>query len=100
MKNISDALNIKFYSDAGDSLTIREYFKELLETLWVEGEGFSGKRPFGNSGWEYDLYTPLVKNGFIEGSFDRDGYLDSFNKEDAEKFVLSLIKECFKTDNK
>ena len=41
-------------NDAGAS-SIRGYLKTLLTTLMAEGEGFSGKRPFGNSGWEYEL---------------------------------------------
>jgi hypothetical protein len=45
------ALELRFDSDAGDNITIRDYLRILLETLWEEGEGFSGKRPFGNSGW-------------------------------------------------
>ena len=46
--------------------TVREYLKMLLERLWEEGEGFSGKRPFGNSGWEYDLYAALEEKGVTE----------------------------------
>lgn len=44
--------------------TIRDYLKGLLTNLWTEGEGFSGKRPFGNSGWRHDLYRPLIAAGF------------------------------------
>lgn len=44
--------------------TIRDYLKGLLDSLWTQGEGFSGKRPFGNSGWRHDLYRPLIAAGF------------------------------------
>ena len=37
------ALEIRFDSDAGDDITIRDYLHKLLKTLWNEGEGFSGK---------------------------------------------------------
>jgi|SRR5688572_24111405 len=47
------------------------YLRELLLTLWQEGEGFSGKRPFGNSSWEWDLWRALVKGGAIKGKFDK-----------------------------
>ena len=50
----------------GDTLTIKEYLHKLLSTLWDEGESFNGKRPFGNSGWEYDIYTALVKCGAVD----------------------------------
>jgi hypothetical protein len=38
-----------------DAENVREYLKALLTELWREGESFSGKRPFGNSGWEREL---------------------------------------------
>lgn len=60
-------------NDAGDDdLTIKGYLKELLLTLWREGEGFNGKRPFGNSGWQLDFHTPLIQAGIIEGEYDED----------------------------
>jgi hypothetical protein len=49
--------------------TVRDYLKGLLQNLWIEGEGFSGKRPFGNSGWEYDLYQPLIAVGFPKDNY-------------------------------
>lgn len=62
-------------NDAG-ATTVRGYLIRLLAELWNEGEGFSGKRPFGNSGWEYDLYLPLIKAGVVDGSLDDNGYVD------------------------
>lgn len=46
-----------------DAKTVKEYLKKLLETLWEEGEGFSGKRPFGNSGWEVELEHAVEAEG-------------------------------------
>lgn len=46
-----------------DSATIREYFCDLAYQLWRDGEGFSGKRPFGNSGWQYAIETALEAIG-------------------------------------
>ncbi|MDF2695260.1 MAG: hypothetical protein K0S65_3643 [Labilithrix sp.] len=45
------------FNDGGDTdaTTVGEYLAELLITLLTEEEGFSGKRPFGNSGWIADL---------------------------------------------
>lgn len=94
-KSTLSALDIRFDSDAGDNLTIRDYLRELLETLWAEGAGFSGKRPFGNSGWEHDLYKPLVQHGFIEGQLDEEGYLLEFDRPTAEVFVFDLIRAAF-----
>jgi hypothetical protein len=93
---VSDALDIRFDSDAGDDLTIRGYLRELLTTLWSEGEGFSGKRPFGNSGWSGDLFKPLVQHGFINGVIDSDGYLEDYDSEAGVQFVFALINEALK----
>ena len=60
-------------SDSG-ATTVGGYLQKLLVTLWIEQEGFSGKRPFGNSGWDYDLMKALADGGFIKGEIDEDGY--------------------------
>lgn len=92
-------LELKFEStDLGKEISIKDFFKELLTTLFKEGECFSGKRPFGNSGWDWDLKICLVKNGVIDGHNeidpdypeDEDWYFDS---EEADKKIFELIKE-------
>lgn len=95
-KKFQDALNSRFDSDAGKNITIRDYLMKLLTKVWIEGEEFNGKRPFGYSSWEYDLYQPLIKYGFIEGKLDEDGYVESVNIKQANKFVLDMIKFVFK----
>jgi hypothetical protein len=77
-------------NDSGAS-TVRGYLTELLKTLWVEGEGFSSKRPFGNSSWEYDLYVPLIKAGIVPGSLDEDGYVEDVDRSAADRVVLAAI---------
>lgn len=85
------ALALKLRADEFEDLTIKQYLFNLLTTLWREGESFSGKRPFGNSGWEYDLYHPLVEAGLIKGRIDSDGYLDECDTKQGWKFVNKLI---------
>jgi hypothetical protein len=86
-------LNIEFYcEDLGKTVTIRNYLKELLLTLWEEGESFSGKRPFGNSGWEYDLYKPLIENNIIDGKIDEDGFICDYNANKADEVIINCIK--------
>jgi hypothetical protein len=77
--------------DLNEEITLRQYFYDLMSTLWCEGEGFNGKRPFGNSGWDYDIYVPLIKAGLITGSLDEDGYIKEMNDEEANDFVLKNI---------
>ena len=77
-------------NDAG-ARTIGGYLKKLLAALWTDGEAFSGKRPFGNSGWDYDLYAALVRGGAVEGALDEDGFVDDFDKESADKLIFAAI---------
>lgn len=90
-----EILNLKFYCGDHDRiLTIREYFVELLRSLWNEGEGFSAKRPFGNSGWERNLYKPLIANKLIKGKLDsEDGYILEVDEEAGWKLINKCIME-------
>jgi hypothetical protein len=52
-------------NDSGAS-TVRGYLVALLRALWQQQDGFSGKRPFGNSGWDCDFIVPFARAGFID----------------------------------
>jgi len=92
--NIKAVLNLKTLEGQDDELTIREYLVALLTQLWADGEGFSGKRPFGDSGWEYELYTPLVKHGFIKGTMmDDEDCIKEFDRESARELIFKCIDE-------
>ena len=89
-------LNLKIMSDYfRKGLTIRGYLQELLLLVWEEGESFNGKRPFGNSGWEYDLYAPLIRAKVVKGELDEDGYIETIDEEAARKLITKLIKSIF-----
>jgi hypothetical protein len=84
-------------NDAG-AATIRDYLHELLLGVLVEREGFSGKRPFGNSGWEYDLYQPLIKAGLIDGELDEEyGYINSVDRKAGDEMILDAVDALFGT---
>ena len=92
--NNKGLLELVFYCDDLDrTLSIREYLKELLRKLWKEGEGFSGKRPFGNSGWEWDVAKPLIRFGVINGALDEDDYIEDIDTKAFNKLILELIDE-------
>lgn len=74
-----------------DAKNIKGYLKELLLTLWIKEEGFSGKRPFGNSGWQYDIYIPLIKMKAVSGKLDEYDCLEEIDQEAADKLILQLI---------
>ncbi len=77
-------------NDAG-AATIRDYLIALVACVWEDGEGFSGKRPFGNSGWNHDLYEALARAGAIESTVDEYGYYD-YDVEQARRLIDEAIK--------
>lgn len=85
-----EALELEMESDIGKS-TIRQYLHALLAAVWEKDEGFSGKRPFGNSGWKWHVYEPLVKHGLIPGVKEDDRYRPS-NRDEADAYVSKLIR--------
>jgi hypothetical protein len=71
--------------------TVRGYLVALLRELWQHGEGFSGKRPFGNSGWDWDLMPPLIKAGYITGTLDEDGYIEECDERTGRRLIAVAI---------
>jgi hypothetical protein len=67
---VTDILSIPMKENDAGASTIGEYLLRLLVKVWDEDEGFSGKRPFGNSGWTHDLYAALAEAGIIEAEKD------------------------------
>lgn len=88
-----EALDVKI-DDEDFKGTIREFFKELAIMVWTEGEGFNGKRPFGNSGWSYMVYKPLIKEGMLKGELDEYGYLQDYDPN-ADKLIEKLLRDNF-----
>lgn len=80
-------------NDAG-AATVGGYLQALLSKLWQEEEGFSGKRPFGNSGWADELYRPLIAAGKVEGGkLDEDGR--ALERGEADDVVFEAIEALF-----
>lgn len=75
MSTIQDVLNCPLEENDSGADTVKGYLQALLYALWAEGEGFSGKRPFGNSGWEYDLTEPLIEKGFAENTAEANSLI-------------------------
>lgn len=85
--------------DDFDDIKVIEWLHKLLDTIWVEEEGFSGKRPFGNSGWSLDLIYALIDCGYIPGKIERDedgDFIDSeYDSREADRLVRELIRYAF-----
>lgn len=72
--------------------TVRDYLKALLLKVWEEAENFSGKRPFGNSGWEYEVYESLGAAGIINTSIDDWDDVVIEDPRSADQLILDAIK--------
>lgn len=94
MKNI---LEIPMQENDAEAATIGDYFRALLKQIWTEGEGFSGKRPFGNSGWDSEIYAALVKDGAVKGKLDSEGYLEKCDEAKANSLIMEAIRGFGKT---
>ncbi len=81
--------------DGNDSgaTTVRGYLVALLGEVWKYTEGFSGKRPFGNSGWEYDLYAALGRGGAVPITFDEYGDVEDVDTRKCDQLIASAIRE-------
>ena len=91
--NVQEIMKLPMGENDAKANTIGEYLIQLLATLWDEQDGFSGKRPFGNSGWEYDLYVPLVKANIISGDIDEEyGDILSLDEKAGHKIIADLIQ--------
>lgn len=91
-ESIDDVLNFQYDKWDLPRCTIRHYLVELASTCWMQNEGFSGKRPFGNSGWQYDVYRALAAGGFVEPEVDEDGEVYCADENEAEKVIM----QCFR----
>ena len=94
--DLSLVLSYPMTDNDANAKNVGEYLHSLLFTLWEEGEGFSGKRPFGNSGWEYEIYMTLIQGGFISGVLDEDGYIKRVDEKAARQIISECIEYVFK----
>jgi hypothetical protein len=81
----------RFVGDLNKEVTLLEYLRALLHKLIKEQDSFSGKHPFGNSGWHHDLYAFLVQSKAIRGHLDCEGNLDVYDDKAADKLLPVLV---------
>ncbi len=75
-----------------DAPTVGIFLTSMLSHLWRERHLFDGKRPYGASQWEYDVYAALGKAGFVECSFDEDGFIEEVDSALADELVAGAIE--------
>ena len=87
-----ELLDLPLPENDSEASTVRGYLVALLDAIWRQEEGFSGKRPFGNSSWQYDLYGPMIQAGIITGRLDEYGYAEECDNEHAGALILAAIQ--------
>lgn len=93
----SEVLATPMTSASGEASTIRGCLTDLLATLWRQGSGFSGKRPFGDSSWEWDFHVALAAAGHITGRTDEEfGGFEEVDEQAGDRLIAEAI-ESFRT---
>lgn len=86
-------LDLPLEHNDAEAATVRDYLVALLSVIWDDGHDLS---PFGNSGWEWDLYRALVKAGYANNPFDEDGHYvkpkNDFDERAAKDLIASAIE--------
>lgn len=95
MTSVKNVLSCPMKENDASASTVGDYLSCLLKTLWEEGEGFSGKRPFGNSGWEYEIYTALAAKGLCGGKLDDFGDIEKLDFGEANRLIFKAIDAVF-----
>jgi len=78
---------------------LRDYLTRLVTALWEEGEGFSGKRPLGGSGWQWGVYAALVRANLVTGTLGEDGDdidLEVDQVRRADRIVCAALAWCLR----
>lgn len=86
-----EVLDLPMTTADGNTTTVRDYLITLLATLWRERAEFDGKRPFGFSDWEYDLYRPLAVAGLIAFETDDDA-LQTVDETAGHRMIAAAIQ--------
>lgn len=89
--DIEKTFATEFESADIGATTVKGYLKTLLEAVLIEEESFSGKRPFGNSGWKHDIGRGLVMAGAIKGAIDPEYGDCDFDMGEADEALKLLV---------
>ncbi|TMQ86137.1 hypothetical protein ETD83_40405 [Actinomadura soli] len=79
-------------SNSAHAVTIGEYLKRLLVTVWREGEFFSPVKPFGSCGWQTEVHTAMARAGHILGLFDLWDLLERADTVHANHLIAEAIE--------
>lgn len=86
-------LAVKMQPNDADAETIRDYLVSLVARVWNYQDEFNGKKPFGSSAWDWDLYEALVRADFIFGLIEDGDYISEFDREAGDACIEKAIRE-------
>ena len=65
-KITKETLDLPMLENDAGAKTFRDYFKALVREVCQRQESFSGKRPFGNSDWIFELYESMIHQNIVK----------------------------------
>ena len=92
-------LSCPMQDNNAEANTINQYLIALADSVWEQDESFSGKRPFGNSGWKYEIYEALARNGFIKCTLYDEGDIDDIDTAEGDKLISLAIETLYENCN-
>lgn len=87
-----DVLNTPMDPDENytKATTVGEFLADVATVMW---NNRYAERLFGNSDWAQAVEAALIKAGYVEGTFDEDGYIESSDGETTDTLVLKALHE-------
>ncbi len=85
-------LAVELGRNSADAATVGDYLIALLAQLWQQGRGFSSSEPFGDSGWQDELYLGLARAGLVEGEISDGHELDNLDESGAYLLIATAIE--------
>lgn len=89
-----EVLDLALPPNDSEASTVRGYLITLLSVIWTDGGDL---KPFGNSGWQNDIYIPMVRAGWISGEFIDDYYVKKIDHVAGDALIGTAIRRLGKT---
>lgn len=77
-------LAVPLPTNDADAETVRDYLVALVREVWRYEECFDGKRPFGNSGWQSEVYDGLTAAGLDDSDATVMRAIEALGEPQAE----------------
>jgi len=79
-----------------ETTSIKQQLQKLLKKVMKEQECFSGKRPFGDGCYYFEIYAALAKAGVTFIMLDEDGYVNDLDDKKTTNLIDELIDHIFR----